>query len=250
MLNLHDAASCTGIDASADSLATDLPCAGRVRAPVIGGVVPFSTVDWPGKLAAVLFVAGCPWRCGYCHNPHLQKRVGLHDWDDVLRFLQSRVGLLDAVVLSGGEPTADPACERMLRDVRALGFEMALHTAGMAPGHLASALPYLDWVGLDIKTTPAGYAALTGRRNSAAPVQRSLDLLLRWGGPFECRTTWSPEWLSESDLLDLAQGLAGQGVRQYALQRFRPSPVSPPVAALSDESRRRLLEMFEHFSYR
>ena len=223
---------------------------GRVRKPVIGGVVPFSTVDWPGKLAAVIFVAGCPWRCGYCHNPHLQKRHGQHQWDDVLRFLQSRVGLLDGVVLSGGEPTVDPACERMLRDVRALGFELALHTAGMAPSHLASALPYVQWVGIDIKTSAAHYAELTGRRNSAAPVQRSLDLLLRWGGAFECRTTWSPDWLAESELLDLAQGLAEQGVRQYALQRYRPSADGPPVAGLSDESRQRLLEMFEHFSYR
>ena len=129
-------------------------------------------------------------------------------------------------------------------------FMRATASAGMAPGHLASALPYLQWVGLDVKTTPAGYPALTGRGNSATPVQRSLDLLLRWGGAFECRTTWSPDWLAESELLDLAQGLAEQGVRQYALQRYRPSADGPPVAGLSDESRQRLLEMFEHFSYR
>lgn len=233
-----------------DCQASSNEWAGRLHDPVIGGVVPFSTVDWPGKLAAVLFVAGCPWRCNYCHNPHLQHRDRQHDWGRVMEFLRSRVGLLDGVVLSGGEPTVDPAFDRMMREIRSLGFDLALHTAGMSPSRLLGALPLVDWVGLDIKTTPENYAALTGRQHSAAPVQRSLEILLQWGGDFECRTTWSPEWLAESELLDLAQGLAAQGVRQYALQRFRVSADSPPVAALSDDCRGRLLEMFERFSYR
>src|SRR2546425_1022480 len=81
------------------------------RWPKVGGVTPFSATDYPGKLAAVIFIQGCPWRCGYCHNPHLQLRTGasLLRWPQVIDLLQRRVGLIDAVVFSGGEPTTDPA---------------------------------------------------------------------------------------------------------------------------------------------
>ena len=76
----------------------------------LGGFTPLSTVDWPGRLAAVAFVQGCPWRCNYCHNPELQQRGRPNGprWSSVLETLSRRVGLLDGVVFSGGEPTTDP----------------------------------------------------------------------------------------------------------------------------------------------
>ena len=74
----------------------------------VGGLTPLSTSDWPGMLAAVVFCQGCPWRCGYCHNPGLIPARGDNEipWEDVLAFLRRRQGLLDGVVFSGGEPTA------------------------------------------------------------------------------------------------------------------------------------------------
>ena len=85
----------------------------------VGGVAPFTATDYPGQLAAVLFVQGCPWRCGYCHNTHLQPRTreGAVSWAKVMSFLARRVGLIDAVVFSGGEPTSDPALARLFRPV-------------------------------------------------------------------------------------------------------------------------------------
>jgi pyruvate-formate lyase-activating enzyme len=109
----------------------------------------------------------------------------------------------------------------MIDGVRALGFKVGLHTAGIYPRQLQALLHRLDWVGLDVKTLPQGYAALTGRRYSSTPVWTSLELLLAWGGEFECRTTWSPTWLPESGLIDLAQELARRGVQNYAVQGFR-----------------------------
>jgi anaerobic ribonucleoside-triphosphate reductase activating protein len=192
-----------------------------VPAPCIGGLVPFSTVDWPGQLAAVVFISGCPWRCHYCHNPLLQERKPVLEWEQVLGLLERRKGLLDGVVFSGGEPCSDATLPKMIDAVRALGFKVGLHTAGIYPRQLQGLLDRLDWVGLDIKSLPAGYAALTGRRYSSAPVWTSLELLLNWGGDFECRTTWSPDWLKEAELLDLAQELARRGVQNYAVQGYR-----------------------------
>ena len=218
-------------------------------AACIGGLVPFSTVDWPGQLAAVVFVAGCPWRCHYCHNPALQARAGDLVWEDVCALLERRRGLLDGVVFSGGEPLSDATLPRMVAEARALGFKVGLHTAGIYPRQLQAMLGHLDWVGLDIKTVPAGYAALTGRRHSAAPVWTSLELLLSWGGSFECRTTWSPAWLDEAALLDLAQTLADRGVQNYAVQGYRKA-AGPPADILGESAQKRLHGLFQNFSWR
>ncbi len=85
----------------------------QTRQPVIGGLIPFSSVDYPGKLACVVFLAGCPWRCSYCHNPHLLSRkrhAGAPGWADTLLWLRTRLHLLDAVVFSGGEPLSELPC--------------------------------------------------------------------------------------------------------------------------------------------
>ena len=218
--------------------------------PSIGGIVPYSSVDWPGMLAAVVFIAGCPWRCGYCHNPHLQARIGHYDWKAVLQFLNGRRGLLDAVVFSGGEPLSEPCLPQMVRAVRAQGFRVALHSAGIYPSRLRDLLPHLDWVGFDVKTDAAGHDVLTGRPGTYAATQACLDALLASGIDFECRTTWSPRWLTEPALVDLAQGLARRGVRHYAVQNHRASPGAPPSAVLGAATLAKLQALFPSFAYR
>ena len=120
---------------------------------LIGGLLPFTTIDYPGCLAAVLFCQGCPWRCRYCHNRHLlpQKGGSALPWQDVLALLERRQGLLDALVFSGGEATLQAALPEAMRRVRAMGFKVGLHTAGPYPERLRECLPLLDWVGMDLK---------------------------------------------------------------------------------------------------
>ncbi|MDE2146496.1 MAG: anaerobic ribonucleoside-triphosphate reductase activating protein [Burkholderiales bacterium] len=220
----------------------------------MGGLTRFTSLDFPGRLAAVVFVQGCPWRCVYCHNPHLQPRAGAAGppWPDVLAWLGQRRGLLDGVVFSGGEPTADPALARVVADVRALGYEVGLHSAGLYPARLQALLPRLDWVGLDVKAAlGAGgrpdrtgsahaqpYARITGVAASAAPVQRSLQALLQHralrgsGFGYECRTTVHPALHSEAELLRLAEELAAAGVEHWVLQIARTQGVRQPLPAV------------------
>lgn len=189
----------------------------------VGGITPFTSTDYPGQLAAVVFVQGCPWRCGYCHNPHLQSRTEDSPlaWAQVLALLQRRVGLIDAVVFSGGEPTMDAGLEDAMRAVRSLGFGVGLHTAGMYPRRLQEVLPLVDWVGMDIKATPQGYDAVTRVADSAQAVWASAGILLASGVAHEFRTTVHPDLHTEPDLLELAQSLSTMGARHYALQAFR-----------------------------
>lgn len=190
----------------------------------VGGLVALSTTDYPDHLAAVVFGQGCPWRCGYCHNPHLLPKRGVARiaWRDVLAFLERRRGLLDAVVFSGGEPTLQAALPDAMQEVKAMGYKIALHTAGIAPARLERVLPLIDWVGMDVKTEFARYAEVTGVADSGIPARHSVELILASGVAHEFRTTVHPLLLSRETLERLAQTLAQLGVRRYVLQEFRP----------------------------
>jgi len=187
--------------------------------------VPLSTVDWPDRLAAVIFLRGCPWRCAYCHNKPLQQRPGPSlAWTEVMDFLRQRQGLLDGVVFSGGEPTVHPGLPAALAQARALGFATALHTGGPRPDRLAVLLRagLLDWVGFDVKAPRARYAELTGVPGSGEATFRSLRLLVGSGLPYELRTTVYPPLLAPADLLQLARELAECGAGNLVLQQYRP----------------------------
>ncbi|MBI4189287.1 MAG: anaerobic ribonucleoside-triphosphate reductase activating protein [Betaproteobacteria bacterium] len=201
----------------------------------IGGLTPLSLSDWPGQLAAVVFCQGCPWRCGYCHNPHLiaPRAATSFEWQDVLAFLERRRGLLDAVVFSGGEPLLQAGIAHALQEVRALGFRIGLHTAGAYPRRLAALLPSVDWVAMDIKAPFADYAATTGVADSGAPARESVRLILASGVRYEFRTTVHPDLLSATQLPVLACSLARLGVRHYALQEFRPQGCASEQLAAS-----------------
>ncbi len=216
----------------------------------IGGMTALTTIDFPGRLAAVLFLQGCPWRCDYCHNPHLLPARGETelDWRQVRTFLESRAGLLDGVVFSGGEPTLQPLLGEAITVVRRLGYQVALHTGGMYPRRLKAILPELDWVGLDIKAPWHLYDRVTHRRNSSASILDSLRALQTAGVDFECRTTWHPGLYSEADLHRLADRLRQLGVTRWALQECREQGRPHPLWCTPDLER--LKTGFAHFEFR
>ncbi len=191
----------------------------------IGGVTPFSTADWPGRLAAVLFLQGCPWRCGYCHNPHLQPAAGPESrgFASTLAWLDGRRGLLDAVVFSGGEPTAQSALGPAMREVARLGFAVGLHTGGSYPRRLEEVLDDVDWIGLDVKASPRDYASVTGIVGSGEAARTSLRLVVASGVDHEVRTTVHPALSPDDALVELADELASLGVHRWVLQPFRPT---------------------------
>ncbi|NBC12152.1 MAG: anaerobic ribonucleoside-triphosphate reductase activating protein [Gammaproteobacteria bacterium] len=189
----------------------------------IGGLTPLTSVDYPGELAAVVYCRGCPWRCPYCHNADLQKPDGPSEptWPEVLSFLECRRGLLDAVVFSGGEPTAQRALPAAMAEVRAPGFKVGLHTGGPYPERLAQLLPLVDWVGLDIKALPEDYPRVTGVPGSGERAWQSLRLLLDARVDLEVRTTPMPGMDDPAYLESLSERLAKAGVGCWALQQCR-----------------------------
>ena len=190
----------------------------------IGGLVSFTTIDFPGKLAAVLFFVGCPLRCAYCSNPHLIKPgVGEYDPDKVLDWLKTRQGKLEGVVFSGGEALMQgPAVIDYMRSVRDMGFAIGLHTNGFYPDMLAAAADLIDWIGLDYKATKTNYERLTGINVAYDQMIKSLDVWAKTKKPAEVRVTCDPRYVSPDDLLRIAQDVAARGIKNFAVQRYIP----------------------------
>ena len=212
----------------------------------IGGLQPFTTIDFPGALSAVVFVQGCPWRCPYCHNPQLQSRAADTAgprWAALRPWLARRARVLDALVFSGGEPTLDPALPAAMQEARALGYRIGLHTAGLSPRRLRALLPLVDWVGLDVKAPlddPALHDHVSGVRGAASSVRASLDALLASGVAHECRTTVHASLLAEGKLENLVSFLAGRGVARHVLQACRTQEGNVwPEAAVVEQLRLR-----------
>ena len=134
----------------------------------VSDVVPLTTIDYPGELAAVLFCQGCPWQCRYCYNTELipAAKTCKYPWQKIIDFLHRRQGILDAVVFSGGEPLAQTSLAAAIAEVKALGFKIGLHTGGPYPRRLEQVLPLVDWVGFDVKTITTEYANVTQVKNS------------------------------------------------------------------------------------
>ena len=235
-------------------------CITESRPPVsnsvlpLAGIEPFSSCDWPGRLVATVFVAGCPWRCGYCHNPDLQARgKGSLDWNMVRSLLAQRQGFLDGVVFSGGEPTLAPQLAEWMQDARQLGMAIGLHTAGIYPQRLAALKGLVDWIGLDIKAAPGGVDAVTGVPGSEARMWQALDVALESGAALECRTTLDPRCMSVDSLYRLADTLRIKGVTHAALQQGRDGKGQPLFTAAQWPGTDLLSywqQAFPHFAWR
>lgn len=200
---------------------------------VIGGYEPFSTVDWPGKLAATVFLQGCPWRCTYCHNPALQepRAPAVISWQSICDHLQERRGQLDGVVFSGGEPTRQAALIEAMDEVRAAGMGVGLHSAGCYPARLASVLEHVDWLGLDVKALPERYDIVTGVGTAGEKAWAALDIALAWGGELEVRVTVDPTVHSRWHILTMLDQLEARGAPRPVLQEARATGAAPGYAA-------------------
>ena len=198
----------------------------------VGGFEPLTTVEWAGRLSAVVFLQGCPWRCRYCHNAELAPLTGpgMRPWAEVLEDLRARQGFIDAVIFSGGEPTLQSELPVAMRDVAELRFEVALHTNGFDPQALQRVLDTgkVSYVAMDVKAPFDRYQDITTVPASGRPAEESVGVVVASGVPHEFRTTYHPALLTHQDLRDIATALEQRGAQAWFIQKFRregcPSP--------------------------
>jgi len=227
----------------------------------IAAIQAMTTIDFPGKISAVFFTKGCPWKCRYCHNPtlrHMQLGDSL-SWDYVQTFLEDRTGFIEGIVLSGGEPTIHSSLPLLLEWIRSLGYATALHTNGYSPDMLFMLLKkkLVDYVAMDIKGPPREYDRITCIGNTCNAVSRSIEIILFSGVEYEFRTTWHPLILSEEELRDTIHAVHNAGIKRYYLQRFRSRGVEDRelletgnIEVIPEEAVTEARELFDEFDIR
>lgn len=218
----------------------------------------FTVLDYPGQVACIAFTPGCNMRCGFCHNPEfvLPERIrelqeSFIDEATFLRFLDERQGLLDGVVVSGGEPTIWRELPAFLQNIKKRGFLVKLDTNGNNPSMLKQLLKekLVDYVAMDVKTSLAEYSKLVGGGVKAENIAESIELLKIAGIPYEFRTTLVKEIHSETVLKSMERLL--NGAKRYYLQTFRPGHTLHPLFAsyhsFSPDEMQRLVKRFSFF---
>ena len=203
-------------------------------------ITPFTMLDYPDRIACIMWVAGCNMRCLYCHNPQIVTGKGTIGEEQALAFLRKRKGLLEGVVFSGGEATTWPGLAAFMTRVKALGYAIKLDTNGLRPDVIARLLgrDLLDRVALDYKVPRHKFRTVTGA-SVFARFARSLDLLCGQDLiPVEVRSTIHSALLGVNDLLDIAHDLASRGYRgTYAIQRAITGPDRPTLGDLPADMR-------------
>ncbi|GEA18830.1 anaerobic ribonucleoside-triphosphate reductase activating protein [Moorella sp. E306M] len=205
---------------------TAIACFKEMIPIAIRGIQQTSLVDFPGEVCTTVFLGGCNFRCPWCHNADLVLRPAtLPEVSpaEVLNLLLRRRSWVQAVCITGGEPTLAPGLEEFIRSLKSHGFKVKLDTNGSQPDVIARLLAgdLLDYVAMDIKAPPEKYDLLTGTRANLEAVKESIALIKNSRVAYEFRTTVVPGLLMEEDFLAIGRLL--RGARRYVLQQYQPA---------------------------
>ena len=186
----------------------------------IGGFLKQSFIDFPKVYSAVIFTNGCNLNCWYCHNKQLinNKQKCETSLDEIYKFLESRKGFIEGVVISGGEPTLQPDLETVIDKIKSIGYKVKLDTNGTNPLILEKLLPKLDYVAMDIKNSFANYEKIAGKIN-IENIKKSVEILKNCNVDYEFRTTF-PTGITLQDIDDI--GKAIKGAKCFYLQNYVP----------------------------
>ena len=184
-------------------------------------LTPFTLLDFPDTPAAILWLAGCNMRCPYCHNPDIVFGKNSKSFDEVVAFLERRKGLLEGIVLSGGEPTIHKDIVSICQVIKDLGYKIKLDTNGSLPKVVEELLQkkLLDCIALDFKAPKEKFIDIT-KSNSYENLLQTLALVVQSGIPYQIRTTVHTALLQEKDIQKIIDMLVAYNVEKYFIQNF------------------------------
>lgn len=207
------------------------------------GFIKTTLVNYPGKVAAALFLPGCDLRCPYCHNPELVFNTAddLVDIDEILAYLEKRKGLLQGVCISGGEPLVHPDLGELVKAIKGMGYLIKIDTNGTFPDRILPLEP--DFIAMDIKTVPEKYPMLSPTGDATLPdkIKASIEIIKKSGIDHEFRTTAAPGVVDIKDIQDICKLLSG--TRCYVLAGYVPGHTLDPDFTLDTYTNQQLHQM-------
>ncbi len=207
---------------------------------IIGGLQKFSLLDYSGHLSAIIFTQGCNFNCQFCYNPMLvawpiagkikkqEGRSSVIKEDGLFVFLESRIGKLEAVVITGGEPTIQPDLPDFLAKIKNLGYLVKLDTNGSNPEMIKNLIDkkLIDYIAMDIKAPKDKHKKIIGKLIDFAKIKKSVKIIMEsclppsnWAGKYEFRTTAVPGLLDKNDIVKIAKTI--KGAKKWYLQQFK-----------------------------
>lgn len=198
---------------------------------IFGGFEKCTLIDYPGKIACMVYTIGCNFRCPYCHNPELVDETVTHRFkeEDVLSFLDGRKKMLDGVVITGGEPTIHgDKLISFMKEVKDRGFLVKLDSNGTNPEFLERVIQekLVDYIAMDIKSPKAKYSQIVSRPVDMDAIEKSIQLLMKGDVDYEFRTTILKVLLSPEDIDGIGREI--KGAKRYYLQKFIPTKILNP----------------------
>lgn len=190
---------------------------------IINGLQKLTLLDYPGHTACTVFTAGCNFRCPFCHNAGLVTKIDGTDTiptAEVLSFLEKRVGLLDGVCITGGEPLMQKDIDEFMVAVKAMGYKIKLDTNGSYPERLRDLIEkgLVDYIAMDIKNSKEKYSHTAGVEVVLSDIEKSIELIKNCGVDYEFRTTVVKGLHTPEDIIALAEWIAP--AKRYFLQNF------------------------------
>lgn len=188
----------------------------------ITGFLPQSFCDWPKKTSAVLFLTGCNFRCGFCHNAQLiDFKTGENNEAPVLAKLEDLAWSLDGVVISGGEPTVHADLPTFIEKIKKMNLKIKLDTNGSNPTMLKELVDkkLLDYIAMDLKTNFEKYSTLA-KYGEIGNIRDSIDIIINSGVDHEFRTTYVPDVMTKEDVVEAVKQI--NGAKRYSIQKFVP----------------------------
>jgi len=194
----------------------------------IGALQKVSLIDYPGEICAIVFTQGCNFRCPYCHNPELVNPDlygEILPEEEIFSFLTKRKGKIDAVTITGGEPTIQHDLIEFAKRIRKKGYLIKIDTNGSNPEVIEKliSMKLLDYIAMDIKSPADKHKVITNSHIGYEKITQTIKLIMKSEIPYEFRTTVLKKLLDENDIIDISNSI--RNAKLYILQQFTPSKV-------------------------
>jgi len=214
----------------------------------IGGLQKTSLLDYPDTISAIIWTVGCDFRCPFCYNKDIIiGNVELYSEDEIFSFLKKRFGMLEGLVITGGEPLMQEDIIDFCEKVKKISYLIKIDTNGIHPKKLKELIDkkLVDYIAMDVKAPKKKYDKLTDVKTNIKKIEKSIDIIKNSTVDYEFRTTVVPNLITKEDIINIAKWL--EGAKRFYLQQFKTDIplISPDLTKVAPYTKEELIKILE-----